>query len=61
MATPKTKDPSALQKTDFEALVQFRYQLRLFLRFSEDACHARGITPLQYQLLLQTKGGNGPR
>ena len=59
MASPKTTDPSALQKTDFEALAQFRYQLRLFLRFSEDACNASGITPLQYQLLLQTKGFPG--
>jgi DNA-binding MarR family transcriptional regulator len=48
-----------MNKTDFEALAQFRYQLRLFLRFSEDACHASGITPLQYQLLLQTKGYPG--
>ena len=43
-------------KTDFEALAKFRYQLRLFLRFSEELCHKSGITPLQYQLLLQIKG-----
>lgn len=48
-----------MRKSDFEALAQFRYQLRLFLRFSEDACQAQGITPLQYQLLLQTKGYPG--
>ena len=48
-----------MNKADFEALAQFRYQLRLFLRFSEDACNASGITPLQYQLLLQTKGYPG--
>ena len=58
MATRKS-DPQAMQKADFEALAQFRYQLRLFMRFSEDACNARGITPLQYQLLLQTKGFPG--
>lgn len=48
-----------LQKSDFEALAQFRYQLRRFLRFSEDACRRSGITALQYQLLLQTKGYPG--
>jgi DNA-binding MarR family transcriptional regulator len=58
--TPKnTTGTPALHKTDFEALAQFRYQLRLFPRFSEDACNAQGITPLQYQLLLQTKGYPG--
>jgi DNA-binding MarR family transcriptional regulator len=48
-----------MRKTEYEALAQFRYQLRLFLRFSEDACQSQGITPLQYQLLLQTKGYPG--
>ncbi|MGH9614933.1 MAG: MarR family winged helix-turn-helix transcriptional regulator [Bryobacteraceae bacterium] len=33
-------------------LSQFRYQLRLFLRFSEKAARAAGITPQQHQLLL---------
>lgn len=48
-----------VKKTDFEALSEFRYQLRRFLRFSEDAAQAAGITPLQYQLLLQIKGFRG--
>jgi DNA-binding MarR family transcriptional regulator len=48
-----------VKKSDFEALSEFRYQLRRFLRFSEDAAHAEGITPLQYQLLLQIKGFPG--
>ncbi len=59
MATTKTPDTTALAKADFEALAEFRYRLRCFLRFSEDACNAQGITPLQYQLLLQTKGFPG--
>ncbi|HJV59302.1 MAG TPA: MarR family winged helix-turn-helix transcriptional regulator [Albitalea sp.] len=46
----------ALTKTDFEALSEFRYQLRRFLRFSESAAQAEGLTPLQYQLLLHIKG-----
>jgi DNA-binding MarR family transcriptional regulator len=59
MATKTGREPQAMIKSDYEALAQFRYQLRLFLRFSEDACNAQGITPLQYQLLLQTKGYPG--
>ena len=46
----------ALSKTDFETLAAFRYQLRLFLRFSEELCQKCDITPLQYQMLLQIKG-----
>ncbi|MDB6002425.1 MAG: MarR family transcriptional regulator [Rhizobacter sp.] len=45
-----------LTKTDFESLSEFRYQLRRFLRFSEDAAQAEGLTPQQYQLLLHIKG-----
>lgn len=45
-----------ISKGDYEALADFRYQLRRFLRFSEQVCQAHGITHLQYQLLLQIKG-----
>lgn len=45
-----------MKKSDFEALAEFRYQLRRFLRFSEDAAQSEGLTPQQYQLLLQIKG-----
>jgi DNA-binding MarR family transcriptional regulator len=46
----------ALSKKEFEDLSDFRYALRRFLRFSEDSATAEGLTPLQYQLLLQIKG-----
>lgn len=46
-------------KADFEALAQFRYQLRRFLRFSEEVAQTHGVTPLQYQLMLQIKGFPG--
>src|SRR5512140_3972635 len=46
-------------KAEFEVLAQFRYQLRRFLRFSEEATQADGVTPLQYQLMLQIKGFPG--
>src|SRR5512140_2246442 len=49
----------AMTKADYEALAQFRYQLRRFLRFSEEVSQAHGVTPLQYQLLLQIKGFPG--
>lgn len=51
--------PKTLAKADFEALSEFRYQLRRFLRFSEDAAQSEGLTPLQYQLLLHIKGYPG--
>lgn len=48
-----------LNKKEFEALSEFRYQLRRFERFSENAVQAHGITPLQYLLLLHIKGFPG--
>lgn len=55
---PVTTPPVAreLAKADFVGLAEFRYQLRRFLRFSEELTQAQGITPLQYQLMLQLKG-----
>jgi DNA-binding MarR family transcriptional regulator len=48
-----------MSKAEFEALAQFRYQLRRFLRFSEEVTRRKGVTPLQYQLMLQIKGFPG--
>jgi DNA-binding MarR family transcriptional regulator len=48
-----------MSKTDFETLANFRYQLRRFLRFSEEVTRRSGVTPLQYQLMLQIKGFPG--
>jgi DNA-binding MarR family transcriptional regulator len=44
---------------DYQALARFRRALRLFLRFSEDAARAAGLTPAQHQLLLVVKGHLG--
>jgi DNA-binding MarR family transcriptional regulator len=41
---------------DYRALADFRYQLRRFLRFSEDAARDAGLEPRQHQLLLAVKG-----
>ena len=48
-----------LDKSEFEALADFRYQLRRLLRFSELLTRRHGITNLQYLLLLQVKGFPG--
>jgi DNA-binding MarR family transcriptional regulator len=37
-------------------LAEFRYTLRRFLHFSEDAATRAGLTPQQHQLLLQIAG-----
>jgi DNA-binding MarR family transcriptional regulator len=41
---------------DYRALADFRYQLRRFLRFSEEAARDAGLEPRQHQLLLAVKG-----
>jgi DNA-binding MarR family transcriptional regulator len=55
----KSPHQALLTKPEFEALSEFRFQLRRFERFSEDAVQAFGITPLQYLLLLHVKGYPG--
>lgn len=54
---PATRDD--VTKQSFEALSEFRSELRRFLRFSEVAARAEGITLLQYLLLLHIKGSQG--
>jgi DNA-binding MarR family transcriptional regulator len=56
MRAPRTRQ---LAKADFDVLSEFRYQMRRFERFSEDAVQAEGITALQYLLLLHIKGYPG--
>ena len=43
-------------RIDFQALAEFRYQIRRFLYFSEEAARRAGIEPQQHQLLLAIKG-----
>jgi len=45
-------DPSSL----VESLAEFRFELRKFLHFSEEAAIAAGLQPQQHQLLLQVAG-----
>lgn len=46
-------------KKQYETLATFRYELRRYLRYSEEITRKHGVTPLQYQLLLQIKGYPG--
>ena len=41
---------------EYQTLAEFRYQLRRFLRFSEEAARSVGLEPQQHQLLLALKG-----
>jgi len=41
---------------DYKALAEFRYQIRRFLTFSQQAARAAGIDPQQHQLLLAIRG-----
>ncbi|WP_322480614.1 MarR family winged helix-turn-helix transcriptional regulator [Thermogemmatispora sp.] len=44
------------QPIDYRALAEFRYQIRRFLRFSEQVAREAGLEPQHYQLLLALKG-----
>jgi len=54
---PKRRAP--VTKRQYEALANFRYRMRQFLRYSEEITRRHGLTPLQYQLMLQVKGYPG--
>jgi len=45
-----------ITKKDYASLTEFRYQIRRFLHFSEQAARTAGIEPHQHQLLLALKG-----
>jgi DNA-binding MarR family transcriptional regulator len=51
------KEP--LKKAQYEMLAAFRYALRQFMHFSEEAAHAAGVTAQQHQALLAIKGFPG--
>lgn len=49
MQNTEIRDPAVLIRT----LADFRYEMRRFYRFSEQAVLSAGLQPRQYQLLLQ--------
>jgi DNA-binding MarR family transcriptional regulator len=50
------RSPNRLTDRDYTALAQFRFQLRRFLHFSDQAARVAGLEPQQHQLLLAIKG-----
>lgn len=45
-----------LPKNVYEQLALFRYRIRKFIRFSEEAARGKGITPQYHQLMLSIMG-----
>jgi len=56
---PMASTLRTVSQEDYQLLASFRYALRRFLRFSEEAALAAGITPQQHQALLAIKGFPG--
>jgi DNA-binding MarR family transcriptional regulator len=50
-----------LANADYQRLAEFRYLLRHFLIFSEDAAEGAGLTAQQHQALLAIKGFGGDK
>jgi DNA-binding MarR family transcriptional regulator len=48
-----------VRQAEYEALADFRQAVREFLRFSETAAAAAGLTPRQHQALLAIRGAHG--
>jgi DNA-binding MarR family transcriptional regulator len=46
----------AIAPEEYRALAEFRFRIRQFIHFSEQAARAVGIEPQQHQLLLALKG-----
>ncbi len=49
-------DEEIVSAADYQALTEFRYQIRRYVHFSELAAKAAGIEPRQYQALSVLKG-----
>jgi len=50
------KNSAIMRRKDYEALAAFRYALRKFFRFSEEAAAQSGLSSRQYQALLTIRG-----
>ncbi|RIE03515.1 MarR family transcriptional regulator [Cohnella faecalis] len=53
------QETERLPKYIYETLAHFRYRIRKFIRFSEEAARAQGLTPQYHQLMLSIKGYPG--
>ena len=63
LLSPAAKYSPSTGESESEELIrdlaQFRYTLRKFLRFSENAARQCGVTPQQHQLMLGVAGYTG--
>jgi DNA-binding MarR family transcriptional regulator len=55
----KARTVKPLDKAGLERQSQFRYEIRRFMRFGEEACRAVGVTAVQYHLMLHTQAFDG--
>jgi DNA-binding MarR family transcriptional regulator len=56
MSRTLEKTSTRLTTAEYQTLAAFRYHLRRFFQFSEQAAQTAGLTPRQYQALLAIKG-----
>jgi DNA-binding MarR family transcriptional regulator len=56
---PLSVQPSRPNRRDYRMLSDFRYLIRHFLKFSQDAAQSTGLTSRQHQALLAIKGFPG--
>lgn len=59
MALQRGHGMAGASQSDIHNLARFRYAIRKFLRFSEEAARGTGLTPQQHQLLLGVTGFTG--
>jgi len=50
------RDNGKLGVAEYRALADFRYQIRRFLHFSEQAAGSEGLEPQQHQMMLAIRG-----
>jgi len=56
----RTAQDDDLTAADYRSLGAFRYQIRRFLHFSEEAAKAEGLEPQQHQMLLAVRALDEP-
>jgi DNA-binding MarR family transcriptional regulator len=52
--------PLDISTSEYQALADFRYQIRTFLGFSEKAAREAGVEPQQHQLMLAVRAAAKP-
>lgn len=51
-----TAGNETISKENYQALAEFRYQIRRFIHYSEQVARSAGLEPQQHQVLLAIKG-----